>query len=138
MGRLDFESRGALLLTNDGSLTLRLTHPRYQHSKTYRVWVEGDPSQSSLDRWSRGVPLEGQPSQPVQVRRLGRERGQTLLELVMSEGRNRQIRRTAELLGHRVRDLQRTGIGPLELGELPEGRWRRVDPREWGYKEPRG
>ncbi|MCP9831909.1 rRNA pseudouridine synthase [Synechococcus sp. HJ21-Hayes] len=138
VGRLDFESRGALLLTNDGSLTLRLTHPRYQHSKTYRVWVEGDPSQSSLDRWSRGVPLEGQPSQPVQVRRLGRERGQTLLELVMSEGRNRQIRRTAELLGHRVRDLQRIGIGPLELGELPEGRWRRVDPREWGYKEPRG
>jgi pseudouridine synthase len=137
VGRLDLESRGALLLSNDGALTLRLTHPRYQHSKTYRVWISGDPSRADLDRWARGVPLDGQPSQPVQVQQLDTDRGRTLLELVMSEGRNRQIRRTAELLGFRVHDLQRIAIGPIDLGDLPEGRWRRVDPQEWGDQDPR-
>ncbi len=136
VGRLDVESRGALLLSNDGDLTLRLTHPRYQHRKTYRVWVGGDPSAETLAQWRHGVPLDGQPSQPVQLRRLGSERGHTLLELVMREGRNRQIRRTAELLGHRVRDLQRIAVGPIALGELPEGRWRRVEPQEWGDQDP--
>lgn len=137
VGRLDAESRGALLLSNDGALTLRLTHPRYQHAKTYRVWVNGDPTPSTLERWRRGVPLDGRPSQPVRLRRLASRQGRTLLELVMREGRNRQIRRTAELLGHRVCDLQRVAIGPVQLGDLPEGRWRRVDPQEWGDQDPR-
>ena len=131
VGRLDFESRGALLLSNDGALTLQLTHPRYAHSKTYRVWVQGQPSQRVLDQWARGVSLDGLPSQPVQVRSLSSEQGRTLLELVMGEGKNRQIRRTAELLGHHVLDLQRIAIGPIHLGELPEGRWRRINDQEW-------
>ena len=137
VGRLDAESRGALLLSNDGELTLRLTHPRYQHRKTYRVKVTGRPTAATLERWARGVPLDGQPSQPVQLRQLGQGERDTLLELVMTEGRNRQIRRTAELLGHPVRDLQRLAIGPIALGGLPEGRWRRVDPQEWGDQDPR-
>ena len=137
VGRLDAESRGALLLSNDGALTLQLTHPRFAHRKTYRVWVQGDPSAQTLERWARGVQLDDQPSQPVQLRRLGQRREQTQLELVMREGRNRQIRRTAELLGHPVRDLQRIGIGPIQLGDLPEGRWRRVDRQEWGDQDPR-
>jgi pseudouridine synthase len=137
VGRLDAGSRGALLLSNDGDLTLRLTHPRYQHRKTYRVLVEGEPDSQTLERWARGVPLDGQASQPVQVRQLARQGNRTLLELVMTEGRNRQIRRTAELLGHPVRDLQRTAIGPIRLGELPEGRWRRVDRQEWDNQDPR-
>ena len=137
VGRLDAESRGALLLSNDGELTLRLTHPRYQHRKTYRVKVTGRPTAATLERWARGVPLDGQPSQPVQLRQLGQGERHTLLELVMTEGRNRQIRRTAELLGHPVRDLQRLAIGPIALGGLPEGRWRRVDPQEWGDQDPR-
>jgi pseudouridine synthase len=137
VGRLDLESRGALLLSNDGALTLRLTHPRYQHRKTYRVWISGDPSPTVLEQWARGVPLDGTPSQPVRVRRLAGEGNRTLLELVMREGRNRQIRRTAEVLGHQVHDLQRVAIGPIALGELPQGRWRRVDPQEWGDQDPR-
>jgi pseudouridine synthase len=137
VGRLDAESRGALLLSNDGALTLRLTHPRYQHRKTYRVRVAGQPSDSTLNRWARGVPLDGQPSQPVQLRRLAGRGPDAVLELVMTEGRNRQIRRTAELLGHPVRDLQRLAIGPIALGSLPEGRWRRVDRQEWGDPDPR-
>ena len=131
VGRLDADSRGALLLSNDGALTLRFTHPRYQHSKTYRVWVRGTPSSDTLEAWARGVPLDGRPSQPVSVRQLEARAGNTLLELVLREGRNRQIRRTADVLGHPVRDLQRVAIGAIGLGALPEGRWRRVDRQEW-------
>ncbi len=132
VGRLDADSRGALLLSNDGELTLRLTHPRHGHRKTYRVWVEGWPRHATLDRWRAGIPLDGLPSRPVELKRLRHQRGATLLELVLREGRNRQIRRTAEILGHPVKDLQRVAIGSLHLRDLPEGAWREVEPREWG------
>jgi 16S rRNA pseudouridine516 synthase len=144
VGRLDADSRGALLLSNDGELTLRLTHPRFGHRKTYRVWVQGHPDRGTLARWSAGVPLDGQPSQPVRVRQLagpapraGGSPGSnaTLLELEMGEGRNRQIRRTAELLGHPVLDLQRCAIGALQLGSLAEGAWRIVDRAELARQE---
>lgn len=131
VGRLDSESRGALLLTTNGALTLRLTHPRYEHPKTYRVTVEGQPDRICLERWARGLPLDGQPSQPVGLRLLARQPRRCQLELVMREGRNRQIRRTAEALGHRVLDLQRIAIGPIALADLPEGHWRLVDRQEW-------
>jgi pseudouridine synthase len=136
VGRLDAASRGALLLSNNGALTLRFTHPRYEHRKRYRVWVQGEPTTETLARWRAGVPLDGRPSLPVELQRLGHGRGNTLLELVLREGRNRQIRRTAELLGHPVLDLQRTAIGAIGLGALPEGRWRRLDPREWEPQHP--
>ena len=132
VGRLDADSRGALLLSNDGDLTLRLTHPRYGHRKTYQVWVEGWPWPATLERWRAGVPLDGLPSQPVELHRLRHHRGATLLELVLREGRNRQIRRTAEILGHPVLDLRRIAVGPLQLGDLAEGSWREVEPGEWG------
>jgi pseudouridine synthase len=130
VGRLDGDSRGALLLSNDGRLTLRLTHPRYGHAKTYRVRVAGQPGADVLEAWRRGLPLDGVPSQPVRLRQLHQGPQDTWLELVMREGRNRQIRRTAALLGHPVRDLQRTAIGRLGLGDLPEGAWRPLRPAE--------
>jgi 16S rRNA pseudouridine516 synthase len=132
VGRLDADSHGALLLTNDGALTLRLTHPRYGHPRTYRVWVEGRPDAAVLARWRLGVPLGGRPSQAVRIRLLRLEAHTTLLELVLREGRNRQIRRTAEILGHPVRDLQRVAIGSLTLAGLAEGSWRPLRPQEWG------
>ncbi|MCP9832738.1 MULTISPECIES: pseudouridine synthase [unclassified Cyanobium] len=132
VGRLDADSRGALLLSNDGDLTLRLTHPRYGHRKTYQVWVEGWPRAATLERWRAGVPLDGLPSQPVELHRLRHHRGATLLELVLREGRNRQIRRTAAILGHPVLDLRRVAVGPVQLGDLAEGSWREVEPGEWG------
>jgi len=128
VGRLDAASRGALLLSNDGDLTLRLTHPRYGHRKTYRVWVGGHPSAATLHTWRQGVPLDGVASAPVDVRPLQHSRHATLLEVTMHEGRNRQIRRTADLLGHPVRDLLRVAIGSVALGQLGEGHWRRLDP----------
>ena len=136
VGRLDANSRGALLLSNQGEVTLRLTHPRYGHRKTYRVWVKGQPADSVLQRWAAGVPLDGQASQPVGLVLLQRRPQATEIELRMGEGRNRQIRRTAEALGHPVLDLQRLAIGPLQLGELPEGRWRRLDRQEWQLLNP--
>jgi 16S rRNA pseudouridine516 synthase len=131
VGRLDNDSRGALLLTNQGALTLQLTHPRYGHRKTYRVWVAGQPGDEQLRRWAAGVPLEEGPSQPVTVNLLRRRRDRSLLELEMGEGRNRQIRRTAALLGHPVLDLQRVAIGSLALDDLPEGHWRHLERQEW-------
>ncbi|MCS5700143.1 rRNA pseudouridine synthase [Cyanobium sp. FGCU-52] len=131
VGRLDADSRGALLLSNAGNLTLRLTHPRYGHRKTYRVWVKGRPGPEVLEHWRRGVPLDGVASQPVELSVLDERPDATRLELVLREGRNRQIRRTAGLLGHPVLDLERIAIGPLALGALPEGHWRRLEPQEW-------
>lgn len=131
VGRLDANSRGALLLSNQGRLTLLLTHPRYGQRKTYRVWVDGHPAAPALERWRQGIELDGRATLPVQLRTLTRSAEATCLEVVMAEGRNRQIRRTAAALGHPVRDLQRLAIGRLGLGELREGQWRRLDRREW-------
>lgn len=131
VGRLDADSRGALLLTDQGELTLRLTHPRYDHAKTYRVWVAGVMDASGLQRWRDGMPLDGKPTRPCQVRMLQRRSDRCLLEIVLQEGRNRQIRRIAALLGHPVIDLQRVAIAGLALGALPEGCWRRLRRGEW-------
>ena len=131
VGRLDAASRGALLLTDQGELTLRLTHPRFDHAKTYRVWVEGTPLDTSLQRWRQGVSLDGTRTRSAEVRVLQRRSQRTLLEVVLLEGRNRQIRRVADLLGHPVLDLQRVAIAGLRLGPLPEGRWRHLSRGEW-------
>ena len=131
VGRLDAASRGALLLTDQGELTLRLTHPRFDHAKTYRVWVEGTPLDTSLQRWRQGVSLDGTRTRSAEVRVLQRRLDRTLLEVVLLEGRNRQIRRVADLLGHPVLDLQRVAIAGLRLGPLPEGRWRHLSRGEW-------
>lgn len=116
IGRLDAESTGALLLTNDGGLTFGLTHPRHGIPKTYQVWVQGYPPESVLEAWRRGVILSGKKTLPAQVRALAKYPGsQTLLEVILKEGRNRQIRRVAEQLGYPVVNLHRTAIGPILL-----------------------
>ncbi|MEB3331197.1 MAG: pseudouridine synthase [Synechococcaceae cyanobacterium] len=134
VGRLDADSRGALLLSNDGELTLRCTHPRFGHRRTYRVWLRGEPEAAALEQWRRGVELDGRITRPARLEKL-RSRGRaadacTLLELELREGRNRQIRRIAARLGHPVLDLQRVAIGALQLGDLAEGGWRRVASEE--------
>lgn len=131
VGRLDADSRGALLLSNQGELTLKLTHPRYAHSKTYRVTVTGTPDPTTLERWSQGVELDGSRTLPACVRLLRSEPEQSTLEVILREGRNRQIRRIASLLGHSVIDLQRVAIGGLALGSIAEGCWRELSRQEW-------
>ena len=126
VGRLDAGTTGALLLTNDGPLAQRLAHPRYGVEKVYEVEVEGEPDDEALRRLAEGVELEEGPTAPARVRRLGGGR----MELTLHEGRNRQVRRMCETVGHPVRRLHRSRYGPIELGELEPGRWRELAPDE--------
>ncbi len=129
-GRLDADSEGLILLTNDGDLTQRLTHPRYGHTKTYRALVRGHPSPDQLKRWAAGIQLDDGPTAPCQVRVWRRLDEATWLEIEMGEGRKRQIRRTAAALGLAVERLIRTAIGPLKLGHLKPGEWRILEAVE--------
>jgi 23S rRNA pseudouridine2605 synthase len=115
VGRLDSDSTGALLLTNDGDLTQWLTHPRHHIPKTYEVWVVGTPSPTVLHQWQEGVILDGRKTMPAQVSMLKRTPSRTLLRVILREGRNRQIRRVAEQLGYPVIQLHRSAIGSISL-----------------------
>ncbi len=117
VGRLDVDSTGLLLLTNDGELANRLTHPRYEVPKVYAVELRRPPSEADLRRLASGVELDDGPTAPAEVRRLGERR----IEVVLREGRNRQLRRMAEAIGNDVRSLRRVRFGPISLGDLPEG-----------------
>lgn len=130
VGRLDKQSIGLMLMTNDGDLAHKLTHPRYQHEKIYRVKVEGSPSRETIVQWRRGVELEDGRTAPARVKVVERLDDSTWLEVVLTEGRKRQIRRVATQLGHPVLHLTRLQIGPLKLGDLPLGQWRHLTPRE--------
>ena len=130
VGRLDLQSEGLLLLTDDGDLANRLTHPRYEHTKEYHVDVEGQPDEETLERWRRGVFLDGRRTVPAEVSVLHSERDHTWLRVVLREGRKRQVRRVAAMLGHPVRRLVRVRIGPLDLGDLQPGQWRKLTDAE--------
>jgi len=130
VGRLDWDTSGLLLLTNDGDLTHRLTHPSSEVPRTYQAKVEGIPNPAVLQKLRRGVFLEGRPTHPAQVRLLRKGPGWAWLEITLTEGRNRQVRRMAEAVGHPVLKLCRVGLGPLELGELPAGRFRPLHAKE--------
>lgn len=139
VGRLDGDSSGLILLTNDGALAERLTHPRYEVPKTYRVCVGGGSvGERALRKLRAGVELEDGPTAPIEVYRLAaelrtldpRSLGGDELELTLREGRNRQVRRICEAVGHPVLALQRVGFGPLKLGELPPGAHRRLGDAE--------
>jgi 23S rRNA pseudouridine2605 synthase len=127
VGRLDQDSSGLILLTNDGELANVLTHPRYGVPKTYRVTVTPSPvPDNALTRLREGIELDDGPTAPADVRRLGRDQ----LEITIREGRNRQVRRMVEAVGHRVTSLERTAFGPLEVAGLPPGEHRRLSEDE--------
>ncbi|MGD9404020.1 MAG: pseudouridine synthase [Anaerolineae bacterium] len=135
VGRLDATSEGLILLTNDGALANLLTHPRYMHHKEYIVLVNGRPSEKTLQAWQRGVLLDEKLTAPAQISVIRTVQDSTLLRIEMREGRKRQIRRVAALLGHPVRDLRRVRLGPLQLGSLEVGQWRYLTPKEIGQLE---
>lgn len=122
VGRLDVDSTGLLLLTNDGALANRLTHPRYGVTKTYRAELRRPPSDSDLHRLASGVELEDGMTAPAESRRLGERE----IELTLREGRNRQVRRMAEAVDNRVVSLRRVRFGSVELGSLSQGQARRL------------
>jgi pseudouridine synthase len=130
VGRLDADSEGLVLLTNDGQLTHQLTHPSFEHEKEYHVLVAGRPSKVALERLRTGVRLEDGITAPALVDVLRREEKGTWLRMVLHEGRKRQIRRMADAVGHPVKRLIRVRIGSTRLGNLPPGEWRHLSRRE--------
>lgn len=130
VGRLDRESEGLLLLTNDGDFANTMTHPGHEVSKTYRVTVRPGITEEQLTRLCVGVPLDGKPTAPAQVHVLSKEPGRVVLEFTLHEGRNREIRRMCEEVGLQVARLKRIAIGPLRLGMLQPGQWRNLEIAE--------
>ncbi len=136
VGRLDASSRGLLLLTDDGELTHRLTHPSYGVAKTYRVVCDGEVTPDTIDKLKRGVYLTdresggGRKTEPAHIRIVRRSHEKSTLEITIKEGRNRQVRRMLAALGHKVRDLKRVRLGPIRLEKLPEGASRLLTARE--------
>lgn len=130
VGRLDYDTGGVLVLTDDGELAHRLMHPRYGFEKTYRVEVRGVISAADLSKLRDGIPLSDGPAAAANVRLLSARRDRSLVDLTIHEGRNRQVRRMFEALGHQVLDLTRIRFGPLHLGSLAPGRTRELTPNE--------
>jgi 23S rRNA pseudouridine2605 synthase len=128
VGRLDADSTGLILLTNDGELANRLTHPRYEVQKTYRVELLRPPADRDLEQLRRGVELDDGPTAPARARRTAERE----IEISIHEGRNRQVRRMAEAVGNEVVRLERVRLGSLELGELRRGEARRLTDEELG------
>ena len=134
VGRLDYDSEGLLLLTNDGELAARLTHPRHEVEKVYEARVKGVPDDRALERLARGVPVEGRRTAPAKIRasepfvKGGGE--QTIVEIAIHEGRQRQVRKMFEAVGHPVVRLKRVRIGPLTDPDIPPGHWRELTPKE--------
>jgi 23S rRNA pseudouridine2605 synthase len=126
VGRLDADTTGALLLTNDGELAHRLAHPKYKVEKVYVAEIGGNPGEDVLQRLRDGVELDDGVTAPAQVRRLGPHS----LELTIHEGRNRQVKRMLDAVGHPVRSLHRSTYAGLKLGGLEPGQWRELEPSE--------
>ncbi len=130
VGRLDRSSEGLILVTNDGELANQLAHPRYGVPKTYRVEVAGHPTPEELDQLTRGIHLAEGKVQASEVHLKKRLKQSTLLEIVLREGRNREIRRMLARLGHKVLRLKRIALGPLKLGDIPVGGYRKLQRLE--------
>ncbi|HKN43818.1 MAG TPA: pseudouridine synthase [Propionibacteriaceae bacterium] len=132
VGRLDTDSEGLLIMTNDGDLAQRLAHPSYEVPKTYIAEVAGAVSEQTLKRLRRGITLEDGPVRPTSVKIVSSVGDKTLLKITLQEGRNRVVRRTMEAVGHPVRRLSRIGIGPVRLGNLKVGEYRELTREELG------
>ena len=130
VGRLDYDSEGLLLLTNDGALTERMLHPSHQVDKTYLARVTGSVSLDTVRLLRQGVMLDDHKTAPAKVRIVKTETFATVVLVTIHEGRNRQVRRMFEEAGHKVLQLRRVRFGPLELGDLPRGQWRELTPEE--------
>ncbi len=130
VGRLDYDTEGLLLLTNDGDLTYRITHPKHDIKKTYVAEVTGDVSMDTILQLRRGVVIDGQKTSPAEVEVVGATQYGTKVEITIHEGRNRQVRKMFEALGCIVKKLRRTHEAGLTLGHLPLGKWRKLSESE--------
>ncbi len=130
VGRLDYDSEGLLFLTNDGDFTYYLTHPKHTVPKKYKVVVMGMPDNDTIWKLRNGVEIEGRKTAPARVELTKSLERTSELVITIHEGRNRQVRKMCEAVGHEVLKLQRTAIGRVQLGHLPLGKWRHLTPEE--------
>jgi len=130
VGRLDMDTHGLLLMTNDGELTYHLTHPKFEVSKTYHAVVEGIVSEDALDKLRSGVQLTDGVTSPAQVRLLSHHGNQSTIEIIIAEGKKRQVRRMCTEVGHEVVELKRVAMAGLALDDLPPGTWRYLSAEE--------
>lgn len=130
VGRLDKDSEGLLILTNDGSFTHAMTHPSHEFAKVYRVTVHPAITDEALDKLRHGIEIDGRMTAPCEVTILAQEEGRVVLEFVLHEGRNRQIRKMCETVGLEVARLKRTAVGSLKLGMLGQGKYRELSEQE--------
>lgn len=126
IGRLDMESEGLLLLTNDGELANRLTHPKYHKPKVYHVKIAGEVSPDEVAALSRPFDIDGYITRPAKISMISKKQDETVLEMELYEGRNRQIRKMCEQLGLKIRVLKRISVGDVHLGNLAPGKWRHL------------
>ncbi|MDD6762098.1 MAG: pseudouridine synthase [Clostridiales bacterium] len=133
VGRLDYETEGLLLMTNDGDWANKVTHPRFESSKRYYAVLKGVLTIPELNRIRRGVVIDGKKTSPAECEILEIDMGMTLVELTIHEGRNRQVRKMFEAVGHEVKKLRRENVGIVELGNLPQGRFRYLTASEIEY-----
>ena len=127
IGRLDFLSRGALLITNNGEICYKLSHPKFEHKKIYNLTISGDINNNEINIWRSGIDLDGKKTYPCEVDLIKKFSKTSLLKVTLKEGRNRQIRRIVSLLGYKVIDLQRVNFANVSLGNLQEGDWKLID-----------
>jgi len=127
VGRLDQDSQGLMLLTNDGDLAYKLTHPSFKTFKTYEVLIQGAPKNSSLNKLKQGIKLKEGKTKPAQLKIIGHQQGNTRLEIIIHEGRNRQIRRMMGSVGHPVLSLKRTRFGPFDIKMLEGKKYKKIE-----------
>ncbi len=130
VGRLDYDSEGLLLLTNDGDMMNRLLHPSREVRKSYLIKASNDVTDEEIRTLRRGVMIDGKMTSPAEVRLIRKEAFDTVLLVTIHEGRNRQVRKMVEAVGHQVVALRRVAFGPILLGDLPRGQWRHLTPQE--------
>jgi 23S rRNA pseudouridine2605 synthase len=130
VGRLDYDSEGLMLLTNDGDLAYKMTHPKFEIDKTYHVLVKGVMNEKSIGYLEQGVTIEGKKTAPAEVQISEAQASNTWIDITIHEGRNRQIRKMCEAVGYPVLRLIRTNLGPWELSDIPVGKYRTLKPDE--------
>lgn len=130
VGRLDYDTSGLLLLTNDGDFAFKLMHPGHEVVKTYQAKIKGTISENDISSFKHGIIIDGSRTAPAGIRHIEELNGKSVVEIEIHEGRNRQVRKMCEAIGHPVVNLKRTAIGTVKLGSLPEGQWRYLSDEE--------
>lgn len=130
VGRLDYDTSGLIILTNDGDFTYSLTHPKHEIDKIYEATVSGHPSEEDIKRFENGLVIEDYMTSKAQFKVKNKLDNKTIVEITIHEGKNRQVRKMCEAIGHRVMSLKRIAIGEVKLGDLEEGKWRELTAKE--------